>query len=1017
MKKAALLSSIAFATVACHGFYGATAFITEDMTSAGDWEVTVPSGETNVVTAAQSGSGRIIKKGAGYLVLRKNSTFSGGVEIREGFLLVDPDSDAGTSGTVNCTALGSGAVTICGQTDTYSGYCELGIVGAASNDTRVVTIANAINVTGTSDGTYPALTIYGQNSALTGKITAAADFVFIDDFNSTKAISNSQYNRFRNVQSCTFGEIEAAGSIGFSGACRMVFMGKVKTPTLDLTVNRAARAGDLDSHNNNTHGALVFHAVNEIGKIVDANRPIYCAVDNALPDTLFHVVKDPYGLGLFSYANLNMYGYDNSAHSETIGGLSSDPLFDGEESIRHLPGNVYEWAVDGKGSKILTITGVPPDDGAAEKELVSCIPLQGAMSLTLDSYDGFTQTISNQLHKIAGSLTVKKGTLRVAGTAKFTALQKISVHESAVLDVSTVAEDAFPAVTEVVLDGKMVVSDKAAKSLFPKPVAVSMGKNATLSLPSGFEWTMETLTVDGVPVAPGIHTSADLPMLGEGATLNVLLVKQPIDVVWTGAAESDNLIGTPGNWQNPPASFSAVNGTVNATIAGNGNEMVYEDGTMLGSINVTRTPASVPFTIRPASAGDVLSVAGKIVVTNAGQIILQGTIATPSHIDQGLPERNGKHTMCVIMTSNDLVKACSATNNVYLGRLGLGSLPVVLDNVTIEKPVWSTGLNGMSGFTPFYCMPNTANEIKGAFHHQVGWPCITTAPGSSLVFSGGMEAEIGMRKDGSGTMSIRDKPFTSVSYLCVSEGTLILDAENLSLRGTYSGEGLMLACYDGHSTIDFRRSYCLDGDCALMIYDNANAGLVEFNSTTQRVTRLAAIKDVKGTQMRGDVGSLLEVVGGRTDMTFTNVKSMNLLTNRVDIAGALSFRMSATNETMTFYSQDFSTSGDLEVSAGTLDFRSDATWLNGRNVAVNGEGRLKIGQNRTFDWKKAGIDLDDAGVIEVPHGISQKFRSIVTNGVALPAGKYASLPNGEGDFIAGGGEIVVPIRGLVFSVR
>ena len=211
---------------------------TTDETASGDWEITVASGDSNVVTVAQSGAGKIIKKGGGYLVLRKNSTFSGGVELQEGFLMVDPDADAGTSGTVNCTALGTGDVTILGQRDGYTGYCELGIVGAGSNDTRIVTIANNINVTGNSTETYPALIIYGQNSVLTGKITADQDFVFWDDYNSTYDIWSSQFNRYTKVKSCTFGEIEAAGTIGYSGLCRFLFTGPRTTPKLDFTVVR-----------------------------------------------------------------------------------------------------------------------------------------------------------------------------------------------------------------------------------------------------------------------------------------------------------------------------------------------------------------------------------------------------------------------------------------------------------------------------------------------------------------------------------------------------------------------------------------------------------------------------------------------------------------------------------------------------------------------------------------------------------------------------------------------------------
>jgi hypothetical protein len=141
------------------------------------------------------------------------------------------------------------------------------------------------------------------------------------------------------------------------------------------------------------------------------------------------------------------------------------------------------------------------------------------------------------------------------------------------------------------------------------------------------------------------------------------------------------------------------------------------------------------------------------------------------------------------------------------------------------------------------------------------------------------------------------------------------------------------------------------------------------------------------------------------------------LTNRVDLTGALSFKMSATNETMTFYSKAFSTCGDLEVSAGTLDFMSDASWLNGTNVAVNGEGRLKVAKGGTFGAKFAELSLADGGVFEIPSGQSQIFNYVTTNGVQVSSGRHTSLPNGEGDFLAGGGTIVVRRKGIVFSLR
>ena len=170
--------------------------------------------------------------------------------------------------------------------------------------------------------------------------------------------------------------------------------------------------------------------------------------------------------------------------------------------------------------------------------------------------------------------------------------------------------------------------------------------------------------------------------------------------------------------------------------------------------------------------------------------------------------------------------------------------------------------------------------------------------------------------------------------------------------------------------------------------------------------------------MHGDPGALLEVAGGRTDMTYVSgAYSFKPLTNRVDLTGSLSFKMSAANETMTFYGKAFSTCGDLEVAAGTLNFKSDASWLHGTNVAVNGVGRLKVAKGGTFGGKFAELSLADAGVFEIPSGESQTFFNVYTNGVPVPSGRYMSLPNGEGDFLAGGGEIVIRRKGVVFSVR
>ena len=1013
MKKSLMVFCLAVAFGAAAGTITET---TTDETASGDWEVTVAAGDSNVVTVAQSGSGKIIKKGGGYLVLRKNSTFTGGVEIQAGFVMADPDADAGTSGTVNCTALGMGDVTILGQRGDYTGYCELGIVGAGKDDTRIVTLTNNINVTGNTTGSYPAIVLYGQNSVLSGKITADQDFVFWDDNNSTKAISSSQYNRYDKVLSCTFGEIEATGSVGYSGFCRFLIKGAMRTPKLDLAVTRPRRTYDVDNPDvNNSHGAFVFFATNSIGEIVNGRRHVYCAAPDVLPGVLFRHTKRTGITG--SIFHLHNHS-PATGYNQTIGGLVSDPLVDGASSS----GTGYDWGVTAASlSKTLTIKGVEPDEGETTKELVTCASLNGQLSILLDAYDGFTQTVSNRMHGISKTIHVKKGAFHVTGTATMSNLTAIVVDAGASFRFDSPTIRALESLRTLSVEGTFVVADTiAADALRTNMTEMTLSSSATFTVPHGTHFTTTKLYVDGRLIPIGVWSHAQFPVIPEGVTIactsGPTAATQTLE--WSGAAASDNLMSTPGNWKGSPASIDLSHYALGVTIKGDGEEMVYEDGTKIYDLMFRRTPASTPFTIRPATPGAVLEIAGRIEVTNAAQLILKDiTIGTSSRADQGAPSASSTLTMLVRMLPNEDVTNFAESNHVYWSS-GVKNLPLVLDNAVIEKPFYSIG-DQFSGYQLIYCRPNTTNEFKGQYYHASYWPYFTVDTNAVLTFSGGFSAQILMRKMGNGTMVIKNKPLTSPTYFGIYDGKLVLDAENFSLGGTSSGEGMMLERSNGDSELEFLRSYCFNGDTALIIpFSNSRIGLVEFHSTTQRVTRLHGNASSANVTMHGDPGALFEVMGGRTDMAYVaSGYSYKPLTNRVDLTGALSFKLSATNETMTFYAKAFSTCGDLEVSAGTLDFRSDASWLNGTNVAVNGEGRLKVAKGGTFGAKFAELSLADEGVFEIPSGQSQTFLSVTTNGVILPSGRYTSLPNGEGDFLAGGGEIVIRRKGIVITLQ
>ena len=140
--------------------------ISKDMTEEGDWIVKLDSGVTNVVTVAQTGAGKIIKQGAGTLVLAAQNSFTGGITLEAGYV------SAEASG-----CLGSGEITILGQREDYTGPCELWLTGS-----NMDLGAPAIHVTGDTSCQYPAVCLYGTNNTFSGVITAEHSLYFKDEY-------------------------------------------------------------------------------------------------------------------------------------------------------------------------------------------------------------------------------------------------------------------------------------------------------------------------------------------------------------------------------------------------------------------------------------------------------------------------------------------------------------------------------------------------------------------------------------------------------------------------------------------------------------------------------------------------------------------------------------------------------------------------------------------------------------------------------------------------------------------
>ena len=159
-----------------------------------------------------------------------------------------------------------------------------------------------------------------------------------------------------------------------------------------------------------------------------------------------------------------------------------------------------------------------------------------------------TYTISNSVSTMSGAITVEKGTLQIKHGTSFLKLSGLSVASGAafkILDVaSTVAQSRDSAIP-------LTLGDATAK----------------LSLPDGYRFWVDSITVEGSPLPYGTYAArATAPanttpvdwIDGEG-----LVVYAPPSgtIVWTGAG-GDSLASNPANWvglsEPPDFSFGSL---------------------------------------------------------------------------------------------------------------------------------------------------------------------------------------------------------------------------------------------------------------------------------------------------------------------------------------------------------------------------------------------------------------------------------------------------------------------------
>ena len=980
-----------------------------------DLVIEVASGKTVIYDASAviSGEHKVSKTGAGTLILSGANTFTGGVDLEAGFLAIS-----------NNAALGTGTLTILGQRDGYTGPCELWIMGAGSNDVSVLTIANPIHVTGTTAANYPAILVWGQNSVITGKVTADADFYFFDEYESTKAIYKSQYNRYDFVTSLTFGELEVAGTIGNGGWCSYVYNGKVTTTNFNMKVKRSARSWESEAIGSNSHAAHKFNVASEIGAIVNGSHPVHCNAANVLDGTLIDWENEG---GEDTAGLYHLYG-----NAQRVGAFMS--------STKQGTTSKHCWRFPNESAAVtVTIAGVPLAEGETEKELVNYRgQLWNKLSLVLDAYDGFTQAFSLTNHAMSGSITVTKGRLRVKDTAKFTAVPSISVGvDGKVLCESDANVLAFPALTTLSVDGQF-----AAPDVLPfdpaKLKTIRLGANALLTLPAGTEISPTAFTVDGV-TREGKLTHRNCPQLAEGVTV-FMPVTNPSTADWDGEG-ADRLIKTPENWAgdvlpdvyggvlvprfttgtdecadvdgdysfygmvlDAPNGFTLADAGGSLDLANGGLRLarpdgaaaVYElaakttfrggqnwdvpQGTALRFRNVT-TPAGEIVTVggRRGSVefiGDENVVGGGLSTTD-DYIVVSGRLKVPGAIPTAMPGANNR---ILIDTSHGTTASSGAE------KIGL-----CVSNAVVEAPVYCAA---RIGTYPIFAPQGTTNEILAPVSFNDAWSGPFVHPDAEISFRGGIKTTISYRPCGKGTVRYRDVPvdLTGSVGLNQDDGTGVFEVSSNKFNYLCSGHSevngrrpnVVFAVNDVINSAVLLAGYFYSGSFKVM----KSSGIlctVDFNATTQHVEYVYS--STRG-RLTGLPGSLLEVTKG--GVRGANVKGED--GSRTDsyisgaLEGGLSVLMSGAS-TLAFTNVACTSTGDLIVANGEVSFAEDASWANAANVVVSGAGALKIGRSRTFGAQTV-LRLADEGRLTIPDGKILRVAECWVDGAKIDDGVY-----------------------------
>ena len=381
---------------------------------------------------------------------------------------------------------------------------------------------------------------------------------------------------------------------------------------------------------------------------------------------------------------------------------------------------------------------------------------------------------------------------------------------------------------------------------------------------------------------------------------------------------------------------------------------------------------------------------GGALVSTASLWKVTGLLANPDNAYTGDPEANGNADRAISLQIDK--------SDIRQSHVGSANYGIQLDNAVIGKSILIYAPISISALTT---MKGTTNEVKGFVRYSSSasnWHKVNLANDSELILSGGLRSSHTFRLFGEGTLRIRNRPARCASSNGFNPQT---GRSVFEVPGNYFN--YLCVGYNAHANykpiVEMTVNYAMTNGLVQVAGNGASidscTGLatgtytLDIHATTQRCQRLAV--HPQGI-LTGEYPGMLDIYEGRRPATDKPGYMVNGQVN-----GGVGLHQCGVG-TLTFTNHVFASCGDLEVSAGTLEFTDDATWLNGTNVTVRGSGTLKLAAGGRFNGLHAVLHLGaetDTWKIDIPAGQTQAFAyAYDADGNLLPSGDYGNAASG-----------------------